>query len=255
VAARPPAVTRMKRLGPLFLTSLPGLLMLFTLTVAALGAPETMRLAGTLRRSGAALERLAAAGGPEQEARGEALRLLRAHTYGRLQAVIRSAPDPVAVRVATGALDTVGADERSTMEALLKDRRPSRERLAAARRELEALRPSASLWGLSLGFLLYGIAPLGIPALILAPLVRGGALLALFGVALQTSNGERAGRTRSLLRAVVVWAPILLSRLWQPWIVLHVAFPLVLAAGVGYALARPDRGVADLIAGTHLVPR
>jgi hypothetical protein len=79
--------------------------------------------------------------------------------------------------------------------------------------------------------------------------------LGLFGTSLQTLDGRRAGRVRSLLRAAVVWAPFVLFQLWQPWTVFHVVFPLVLAAGVGSALARPERGIPDLVVGTHLVPR
>jgi predicted membrane-bound mannosyltransferase len=60
---------------------------------------------------------------------------------------------------------------------------------------------------------------------------------------------------RSLARAVVVWAPFVLFQLWQPWAVFHVVFPLVLAIGIGSALARPERGLPDRLVGTCLVPR
>ena len=104
------------------------------------------------------------------------------------------------------------------------------------------------MWSVFLGILLYvSVAPLAIPALILAPFFRGGALLALFGMRLQTLDGQRASRLRSLLRAAVVWAPFVAFCFWAPWVVLHVAFPLVLAIGCGFALARPERGIPDLI--------
>jgi uncharacterized RDD family membrane protein YckC len=254
VAGRPPGVSRLRRLGPLFVTAVPGLFMLFSVTLALLGAPDVVRLAGTLRRAGAALERLDAVGAPEPE-RERALRLLQARAYAELRDVSTSSSNPVAVRVATEALGSLEADERAAAEALSRERRPTAAELADARRELEAIEPSASPWGLTLGFLLFGIAPLAIPALLLAPLARGGALLWLFGTSLQTLDGRRAGRVRSLLRAAVVWAPFVLFQLWQPWTVFHVVFPLVLAAGVGSALARPERGIPDLVVGTHLVPR
>jgi uncharacterized RDD family membrane protein YckC len=254
VAGKPPRVSRLRRLGVLFVTAVPGLFMLFSVTLAVLGAPEAVRLSGTLRRAGAALERLDGVPAPEPE-KERALRLLQAHAYAELRDVSTSSSNPVAVRVATEAIGRLGADERAAAEARLRERRPTAAEIAAARRELEAIEPSASPWGLTLGFLLFGIAPLAIPALLLAPLARGGALLWLFGTSLQTLDGQRATRARSLLRAAVAWAPFVLFVVWQPWAVFHVVFPLVLAAGVGSALARPERGIPDLVVGTHLVPR
>jgi uncharacterized RDD family membrane protein YckC len=256
LAGRPAAVSRLRRLGPLFVTAVPALFMLFSITFAVLGAPKAVRLSGTLRRSAAALASLDATGeAPEREARKRLLQGLRAQVYAELAEVSTRSSNPVAVRVAREALGGLGADERAVLDARREERPLSAEETAQARRELEALEPSASLWGLVLGFLLFGIAPLAIPALILAPIARGGALLWLFGMSLQTLDGRRAGRGRSLLRAVVVWAPFVLFQLWQPWAAFHVVFPLVLAIGLVSPLVRPDRGIPDLIVGTCLVPR
>jgi hypothetical protein len=230
--------------------------MVFSITFAVLGAPEAVRLAGTLRRTGVALASLDAAGeAQEREARKRLLQALQAHVYAELEDVSTRSSNPVAVRVAREALGGLGADERAALDARREERPLSAEEQAEARRELETLEPSATVWGLLLGFLLFGLAPLAIPALILAPVAGGGALLWLFGMSLQTLDGRRASRLRSLLRAAVVWAPFALFALWQPWAVFHVVFPLVLAIAVGYTLVRPERGLADLIAGTCLVPR
>jgi hypothetical protein len=161
----------------------------------------------------------------------------------------------MAQNTAIGTLAQVDAEQREAMEALLAEHAPTAEELAAAREQLDVIKPAPSMGSTMLGIPLFVIAALAVPALILAPIVRGGALLALFGMSLQTLDGQRAGRLRSLLRAVVVWAPFVLFRLWQPWAVVHVVFPLVLVTGVAYTLARPGRGIADLIVGTHLVPR
>jgi uncharacterized RDD family membrane protein YckC len=256
LVGRPAGVSRLRRLGPLFVTAVPALFMLFSVTFAVLGAPEAVRLSGTLRRSSAALASLDAAGeAPERGTRKRLLRGLQAHVYGELEDVSTRSSNPVAVRVAREALGRLGGDERAALEARREEQPLSAEERAEARRELEALEPSASLWGLVLGFLLFGIAPLAIPVLAFAPIARGGALLWLFGTSLQALDGRPASRVRSLLRAVVVWAPFVLFQLWQPWAVFHVVFPLVLAIGVGFTVARPERGLPDQIVGTCLVPR
>jgi hypothetical protein len=71
----------------------------------------------------------------------------------------------------------------------------------------------------------------------------------------QTTRGERASRLRCLLRSALTWVPFVLFRFWQPWPVLWVVFPATVVAGVSLALARPDRGLPDLVARTRLVPR
>jgi len=256
LANRPAEVSRRRRIGPLFITALPSLFMLFSVSLAVLGAPEAVRLSGTLRRSGAALEDLAAAGdAPGRAATQRGLRLLRTRAYAELTDIANRSSDPVARRVAVDALDRIAPDEQAAIEALLREPPAAAAEFAAARRELETLQPSASLWALVLGFLLFGIAPLAIPALILAPLARGGGLLALFGMSLQTPDGRGASRLRSLARAAVVWTPFVVFQLWQPWTVFHVVFPLVLVVGIASTLARPARSIPDVIAGTWLVPR
>jgi eukaryotic-like serine/threonine-protein kinase len=119
---------------------------------------------------------------------------------------------------------------------------------------------------------LRSLAYLSISGVILAFILRGGLLLALFGIAVQRSDGDRAGRLRCLLRAVVAWSPLAV-----PLVVglgkyggmslsssaiglnagdrlLELLLPLM-ALGAVYAVLRPERGIQDRIAGTCLVPR
>jgi uncharacterized RDD family membrane protein YckC len=250
LAGKTPKINRLRRLGPLVVTAAPAFFLLSSLAL------ETVRLLRTWRRCSAAIESLDAMGErSDQETKRRALRLLQAHTYAELKDVATRALNPVSTLAATERLESIRAEERAAMEALLREHSPTAGELAEARRQLEAIEPGASPWSRTLRWLLLGIVPLAIPALILAPIVRGAPLLALFGMSLQTHDGRRAGRLRSLLRAMVVWAPFVLFRLWQPWAVFHIVFPLALVIGISYTLARPERGIPDLIVGTHLVPR
>jgi hypothetical protein len=114
------------------------------------------------------------------------------------------------------------------------------------------------------------LAMLSIPALLLAPLLRGGLLLRLTGIAVQTVHGDPAGRVRCLGRALIAWSPclsfavILLIALLvgvpipggeAGRIVMALALSGIALAGAVSAVARPERGLADRLAGTFLVPR
>jgi len=258
LAGKPASVSRRRRLGPLLTTMAPSLFMLFSLTLALLFAGESLHLARQLGRSHSALEIIRSqAQGPEREANARLLELLQADAYGRLKEASTSPSNPMSQRVAEGSLNGLEPEQREALERLLRDHPPGVEELAQGRRLLDVVKPpTRSMWGVALWVLLYfAIAPLAIPALILAPFLRGGALLALFGMRLQTLVGQPASRLRSFLRAAVAWAPFIVFRFWAPWVVLHVAFPLVLAIGCGWALARPERGIPDLIVRTQLVPR
>ena len=103
-----------------------------------------------------------------------------------------------------------------------------------------------------------------IPGLLAALIFREGPLLHLFGIAIQTTKGSRAGRFRCLLRVFVAWSPFMLPILL---IVIEgdhgfatanrlLLFMVPVAIlGAVYAAASPERGIQDVIVGTHLVPR
>jgi hypothetical protein len=100
-----------------------------------------------------------------------------------------------------------------------------------------------------------------IVALIVGVVVRGG-LLRIIGLEIVTSRGQPAGRFRVLVRAALMWSPILLV----PWVspvigrtLPHLAAtPWWLLGMIGGAIAiaiTPARGVQDRMAGTWVVPR
>jgi hypothetical protein len=101
-----------------------------------------------------------------------------------------------------------------------------------------------------------------VPGLLLAFAIRGGALFRVFGISVQTRRGDPAGHVRSLARACVAWSPLLILALgialevgsgtWKSFVA--AALLVFVAAGV-YAVIRPERGLPDLIAGTHLMPK
>jgi hypothetical protein len=84
--------------------------------------------------------------------------------------------------------------------------------------------------------------------------------------ALVNRRGQPVSRLRAVTRAAIAWSPIvailLLMKLgpevnkttgWRlalEWLLLA-----VLAAGAGWAIARPSRGIQDRLTGTWIVPR
>lgn len=109
----------------------------------------------------------------------------------------------------------------------------------------------------------------GLGALLLSWIVRGGVLLHLFRITVQTGDGRRAGRLRCFLRALVAWGLFLPFLPFPPFtvlikslgvggeaeILLKIAVLFIALGGAASSLIRPERGLADRIAGTYLVPR
>jgi uncharacterized RDD family membrane protein YckC len=110
--------------------------------------------------------------------------------------------------------------------------------------------------------------PTSLVSLLFSFLLRGGLWWGMFGIGLVTCRGP-APRWRALVRAIVVWSPLLF---WLPYWQLQsqflghfmyaanrlaigsVGLALVLA-GVVWPVWRPERGISDLVAGTYLVPK
>jgi hypothetical protein len=94
-------------------------------------------------------------------------------------------------------------------------------------------------------------------------LTRGGVSLHLWGIAVTDLTGRHISRLHALWRAVVAASPLLGAAAVVLGAPLSGAYGVsVAAAGVGlwlcgvvYAVAVPDRGIQDRIAGTWLVPR
>ena len=110
---------------------------------------------------------------------------------------------------------------------------------------------------------------LGCLTLILASslVCRGGALLSMMGLALTTTAGKPASRSRCGLRSLVVWCgPCLLlggalvlqrdpwMAGWESWLLFGLAVASVLAYPI-VAVLTPARGPHDRLAGTWIVPK
>ena len=104
-------------------------------------------------------------------------------------------------------------------------------------------------------------------AIVIAVLFRRGALMRGFQLDVVTLGGEPAGRARILVRNLVTWSPVLapfpiywaveLAPDAQAPLAMEAAGALVLivtAIGAWISVRDPDRGIADRIAGTRLVP-
>ncbi|HJR33915.1 MAG TPA: RDD family protein, partial [Gemmatimonadales bacterium] len=136
---------------------------------------------------------------------------------------------------------------------------------------------------LAIGAGVIGLMVAGVLALTAALLMRTGVGFRTAGIEIVTKTGRPAGRIRILLRALVVWLPLIVPVLVvsSPAVAYRVGralggwsrlrdtgdagagavglFSLLLLVfaivSVAVALKNPRRGLADRIAGTHLVPR
>ena len=101
----------------------------------------------------------------------------------------------------------------------------------------------------------------GAMALVLAIGARGGAVMALLGIAVVDASGRPAARWRCAARAFAAWLPIfggVAVGVWGGPAFVNGSIGgsvAVFFAGGAYAVARPTRGLQDRIAGTWLVPR
>jgi hypothetical protein len=82
-------------------------------------------------------------------------------------------------------------------------------------------------------------------------------MLRAFNISIQTEAGRRPGRLRCCLRAVVAFAPFILTTLTGMRSSQTVNTLLVGAAFAGwlYGIVKRERGIPDIVARTHLVPR
>jgi uncharacterized RDD family membrane protein YckC len=104
-------------------------------------------------------------------------------------------------------------------------------------------------------------------AIVIALLARRGLLMRGFALDVVTKKGEPAGRVRIFLRNMVTWSPVLAPFVIYAAIMAAtpataalaaegagIAVLIVLAIGVGMAIRTPERGLADRLVGTYLVP-
>jgi hypothetical protein len=168
------------------------------------------------------------------------------------------------------AMTTIAGEDRKFAEDSLRlHASPTREEIQAATAAIEPLLPKPGdfdPFGMPFFPVIVAGACLvvyvGFPALLAAPLFRGGLLLRLLGLAVVRRDGERASRLRVLWRGLIAWSPFLampflagaLSPLvgagWTAVIVLA-----VIGVCVGWSLSLPHRSLQDRLAGTCLVNR
>ena len=104
-------------------------------------------------------------------------------------------------------------------------------------------------------------------AILMALIARRGPLMRGFGLDIVTANGEPAGRVRILLRNLVTWSPVLFPFVLYAAIVAAppataafamegagVLVLIVVAIALWLGMRTPERGIADRLAGTWLVP-
>ena len=104
-------------------------------------------------------------------------------------------------------------------------------------------------------------------AIVIGLLARRGLLMRGFALDVVTRNGAPAGRLRIFLRNVVTWSPVLAPFVIYAAILVAtpaaaalaaegagIAVLAVLAIGVWMAIRTPERGLADRLVGTWLVP-
>ncbi|HEX6738885.1 MAG TPA: RDD family protein, partial [Vicinamibacteria bacterium] len=229
-------------------------------------APEWVDLLQTETRI-EALDKLQGQSGPRVEEKREAIRMLLAAGYQRARQA-RSMSDT---------LRFMPTRTRQVLEAAARDYpalTPAQVEAAKQRAGLPDFRIRAgvgvelSVSGdgntgdhISLPELIRGLLTtwmgIGFAAFAVSPFFGSGLLLYLSGITLQRQDGRPAEGYRRALRAAIAWGPLLLylTRLRQPLGTIDLVLLGLAAAGALYALARPQRGLPDLLAGTRLVPR
>jgi eukaryotic-like serine/threonine-protein kinase len=263
---RPAAVTRRTRLFTLGVPAAAPLavmgIILLTMTLARM-VPTWTEFFQVEERIDA-LEKLEGQKGAQAEAQREALRMVLAASYEqarkdrRLSGMVQALPPETrrvlddaardypsltpeqveAARVRAG-LDDVAVRKGGARVALSADGESDTS-------PAEVAQMLMSMW--------MGIA---VAALLASPFFGSGFLLYLSGITLQGEDGRPARPRQRVMRSLFAWAPLLAyaPRYRSSFGTIDVVLFALAAAGVVYALFRPQRGLPDLLAGTRLVPR
>jgi hypothetical protein len=284
VVHRPAQVTRGMRAGPQLLTAIPILLVVAMAIITPLLVPASMEDLTKARWYVVVLR------GIEREPdtketrdRREAIRIILAASYGKVRAsphgrqLVRQLQwDPETEKAVESALrdypSSAASDVAAAREVIAGikawrfDASPRDSDLAAAR-EVIAPRPRFQAGFLTPHLVTITLALISIPAILCAVVLRGGALLYVFGMTVQTADGRPASRWRCLARALVAWSfsPVCVllpffsgSSRWDlsfsnlPFSILPGAVALIAAI---FSVVNPPRGIPDFISRTHLVPR
>jgi uncharacterized RDD family membrane protein YckC len=254
VAARPATVTRPRRVATLLTPALlPALMIVVTLLMRSTLStfPPWFRDLTLNRDAYLTALRAAPAVPPDSVARQtEAIQLVLAAS---LEDAKRSP------QLGNQALSGLPAADRAVLDsAALRYPAPKQAAVDSARAWLASrIRPpggpnGASVW---MGFHMLGV--LGIIAVVLAVLLRGPLLLNLFGMAVVHSSGAPAGRVRCGARSLIAWSPLIALPAGLNSAPIAVQAMCVALSGVGVVLSMidPQRGPADRMLGTVLVPK
>ena len=162
----------------------------------------------------------------------------------------------------------VSSDELARASAIIA---PQIQELAAESADLGANVPAG---GEALrGFIASGFASIPVLVSIVCGLISvlavpGGLVTRALGHAVVRRDGREIGRTRSAIRFLVAWSPVLVwigcvgvPMFGEPRVSPDVAVVvgslafLMMAAGASWTIANPGRGPHDRVAGTWVVPR
>jgi hypothetical protein len=274
-AAAPDEVPRMRRAVPVALAALPVALAM----AAAMAIAPVCRLIGSLSlyEITQLLPKVVAADeGRADAAAVEHARAIEVYLAGRYS---RELTDPVlwnnrgmrSLAALRRTASRIVADHPAvTPEDLARARARLAPDLAKIAGEFQSQGPAlaqaertASAALLALGMALGLVA-----SLISALAVPGGLLARLLGLAVVDANDREIGRLRSAVRVLVAWSPFIamvlllgsdpLGRLQaspvSPLVIVGIPIA-ILAAGAAWTIARPARGLHDLVAGTRTVNR
>jgi eukaryotic-like serine/threonine-protein kinase len=278
VSQRPARVTAGRRLGTVLVPMAPSVLVLLLVLVAVWVVPTVPGWIRDYLQGSMYAELLPdlVKTKDQEEARRkiEAIRKVLASTYREVKASYQGSQMLAGDKKYKELLESAAKDYPALTPAELMEARRLLDEDPRIKQRTDMTIPQArTITGEGTVKALRLLAYLSIPGIILAFIFRGGLLLALFGTAVQRTDGKRASRLRCLLRAVVAWSPLAV-----PFVVgivgygampsssgairlnaagdrlLECLLPLM-ALGSVYAVVKPERGVQDRIAGTYLVPR
>ena len=256
---RPAALTRPRRAATLILATLPAsisvLMLVLVFPILFWAAPEVVHL-GSVSQYLERREALkASAGSSEARRMQEAIDIVLAASYQRYR------DTPFGQQILAQKSETT----RTELERLLNERpSTSKEEFDRARALVESsfLRRIVRADSLAATFLVLALL-VGLVAVPMSFILRGGVLFRLLGVTVQRADGRPVSRLRCLARGLAVWSPAfagmlvirLLPRIPAARAGVLFFFLALFLAAAAYALARPTRGVQDILTGTRLVPR
>jgi hypothetical protein len=267
VAHRPARVTRARRLGSLLTAGVPqALLLVFSLIVPVMlsNTPRWFRDLSIDRSMYLTVLRQTTAVPPTDTGIVTARHTVDAITIVLAAAAAEARRVP---RLGRQALAQMPDSDRAVVEsAAQRYPAPTPDQIEGARAWLDGRIPTVAMgsqmmWNEPLGSVLLMalnmLGAVGVLAVPLALLLRGPLLLHLFGIGVQRIDGAPAARWRCALRSLIAWSPLLLLMVLPKSA--PVALQLVLAAitlgGVVLSALSPERGLADRLMGTVLVPK